>query len=38
MKTFVSGKKTPIIPPLLINEKLAKNFLETAKLIYLLTF
>ena len=26
MKTFINGKKTPIIPPLLVNNNLISNF------------
>ena len=32
LKTFVNGKKAPIIPPLLVNDKLVTNFLEKANL------
>ena len=28
MKTFVNGKKSPIIPPLLVNNNLISNFRE----------
>ena len=32
LKTFVNGKKVPIIPPLLITDKFVTNFLEKANL------
>ena len=32
MKTFVNGKKTPIIPPLLFNNNLIPNFSEKANI------
>ena len=32
MKTFAIGKKTPIIPPLLIKDKLISNFTEKANI------
>ena len=28
MKTFINGKKTPIIPPVLVNNNLISNFRE----------
>ena len=28
MKTFINGKKTPVIPPLLVNNNLISNFRE----------
>ena len=31
MKTFINGKKTPIIPPLFVNNNLISNFREKAK-------
>ena len=33
MKTFVNGKKTPIIPPLLVNNNLISNFREEANIL-----
>ena len=32
MKTFVNGKKTPIIPPLLVNNNLISDFREKANI------
>ena len=32
LKTFVNGKKIPIIPPLFVNDKFITNFLEKANL------
>ena len=32
LKTFVNGKKVPIIPPLLVTDKFVTNFLEKANL------
>ena len=32
LKTFVNGKKIPIIPPLLVNDKFVTNFFEKANL------
>ena len=32
LKTFINGKKIPIIPPLLVNDKFITNFLEKANL------
>ena len=32
LKTFVNGKKMPIIPPLLVNDNFITNFLEKANL------
>ena len=32
LKTFVNGKKIPIIPPVLVNDKFITNFLEKANL------
>ena len=32
LKTFVNGKKVPIIPPLLVTDKFVINFLEKANL------
>ena len=32
LKTFINGKKMPIIPPLLVNDKFITNFLEKANL------
>ena len=31
-KTFVNGKKVPLIPPLLVNRKFVPNFLEKANI------
>ena len=33
LKTFVNGKKVPIIPPLLVTDKFVTNFLEKANLL-----
>ena len=32
MKTFANGKKAPVIPPLLVNDKLVPNFVEKANI------
>ena len=32
LKNFVNGNKDPVIPPLLVNEKLVTNFLEKANI------
>ena len=32
IKTFINGKKNPVIPPLLVNKKLISNFREEAKI------
>ena len=32
LKTFVNGKKIPVIPPLLANDKFVTNYLEKANL------
>ena len=32
LKSFVNGKKIPLIPPILVNDQLVTNFLEKANL------